>query len=232
MKVFVLTGILAVFVLCFICVGSAEQVEAANQTEYVWNGTWASENFTLFIAQNESGISGSYIPDDPELYDAGILEGTLSDNGNTLSGVWTESGLFSETLSSDGMSFNGTGSSNPQGNMDEASIYNNTGTRVGKLADSDNIWSGAWVTERKSYNYTQDGLSITGTNQPLPGIDDEPGSMVGTVSDDGKIITGKWVETGNFTFIISKDGSFFNGTYNVNLDLLNKTESWNATKIL
>jgi len=216
------------FVLALLCAGSAAQ---APDTVNTWNGTWKDDVYTIFIQQNGTEIAGYYIPFDPEAYDAGMLEGTLSEDQKTFSGVWIESGLQESTLSDDGMSFNGTGTTNPVGSFTEPQTYETTGTRVGTPVDPDNLWTGSWQTPRKVYHLTQEGTTISGTNEPLPETEDEPGVFEGTVSEDGKIVSLEWIESGNFTFILSDDGMSWNGTYTEVVDPAAELLPWNATRI-
>lgn len=219
---------MAALVLVLLCAGTAAQVPDPGNA---WNGTWTDEMFTVVIQQSGTEIAGYYVPFDPEAYDSGLLEGTLSEDQKIFSGVWTESGNQESTLSDDGMSFNGTGSTNSVGSFTEPQTYETTGTRVGTPADPDNLWTGSWETPRKVYNLTQDGTIISGTNEPLPETDDEPGVFEGTVSEDGKTVSLEWIESGNFTFILSDDGMFWNGTYTNVLDPSAEQFPWNATRI-
>jgi len=228
MRIIPVREVMVVLILLLLCAGSAALVPDA---ENMWNGTWTDETYTIFIQQNGTEIAGNYIPFDLETYDAGLLEGTLSEDQKTFSGVWIESGLQEATLSEDGMSFSGTGSTNPVGTLTEPRTYEATGTRVGTPTDPDNLWSGTWETPRKIYNLTQDGTTISGTNEPLPETDDEPGVFKGTVSEDGNTMSVEWVESGNFTFILSDDGIFWNGTYTDLLDPSAELFPWNATKM-
>ena len=59
----------------------------------------------MYITQNESGIGGAYVPYDLDEFDPGRLEGNLSDDGKTFSGIWIETGSNTYTLSDDKMSF-------------------------------------------------------------------------------------------------------------------------------
>ncbi|MDD1724059.1 MAG: hypothetical protein LUQ07_02890 [Methanospirillum sp.] len=230
MKTILVTGCVLVF-LVFFCSGSAEEThQEAVLPDNTWTGTWTAENETLFIEQNGSEISGSYVPFDLDNYDTGRLEGSLSEDGKIFSGIWTDSGSMDLTLSEDMMSFSGNGLINPEGNMTEPYTYEATGTRDGEVTDTKNPWTGSWITPRKTYNLTQDGVSITGTNKPLPGSGDEPGVFEGTVQDDGKAMSVNWTETGNFVFTLSDDGTSFTGTYTYELDPSSETGYWNATK--
>ncbi|PKL59616.1 MAG: hypothetical protein CVV33_06900, partial [Methanomicrobiales archaeon HGW-Methanomicrobiales-4] len=210
----------------------AEPVPDANNNAYPWNGTWVSDDFTLFILQNVSEISGDYVPLNFELYDPGHMQGTLSEDGKTFSGICTEKGFLKLNLSDDEMSFSGVGVIPPLGSMSEPYVYERNGTRSENLSDLDNKWSGTWTTPKKTFELIQNGTYVFGTNEPLlPEVKDEPGLFEGTVSEDGKTITLNWLETGNFTFTLSDDGSFFNGTYHVEPDPSRVSDSWNGTKI-
>lgn len=219
MRYIYFTVLLAIVVLLFVSTGLAEQgTDVVSNAENIWNGTWACSNHFFFIEQNSSGITGSYMPKRPEIYDTGRLEGSLSEDGKTYSGKWIESGSITANLSSDNMSYTRIVTTNPQGNMTEPYTHLDNATRIGAISDPDNLWTGSWLNVRKTYNYTQNGSVVRGTNIPFPGVPDQPGMMEGTVSEDGKIITGNWTETGYYNFTMSDDGSFFNGTFSETLD--------------
>lgn len=229
-KTLLVTGCILVF-LIIICSGSAEVVsQGAVLPDNPWTGTWTAENDTVFIEQNGSEISGSYVPFDLENYDAGRLEGSLSEDGKIFSGTWTDTGSMDLTLSEDMMSFYGNGQIHPEGNMTEPYVYKATGTRDGEVTDMKNPWTGSWTTPRKTYNLTQNGASITGTNKPLSGSNDEPGVFEGRVQEDGKTIFMNWTETGNFVFTLSDNGTSFTGTYTFERNPSAGTGYWNATK--
>lgn len=91
-------------------------------------------------------------------------------------------------------------------------------------------WSGTWNCDVNTLNLTQDGNLVIG-------IYDKPEDMVvlkmeGNVSEDGKVFSGSWSDTGKIEFILSDDGKSFNGTYvssglnNVDYDSDN---TWNGT---
>lgn len=71
----------------------------------------------MYITQNESGIVGVYVPYDGDELDPGRLEGNLSEDEKTFSGIWVETGSNTYTLSDDNMSFTIVGYSNPQASM-------------------------------------------------------------------------------------------------------------------
>ena len=228
MRISFTTGVMAVFVLAFFCTGSVAQVPGA---ENVWNGTWVSDIYTTNYQQNGTEIAGYYIPFNPDLYDPGLLEGTVSEDGKTITGVWTESGLTMLEISEDGMSMSGTGTTG-DGVVDEPYTYERTVTRVGDIVDPENIWSGSWITEFNTYNITQNGTFISGTHQPLPGREDDPGVFEGTVSEDRKTFSGTWTESGSFSYTMSEDGTYYNGTFSEGLDPSSEWYPINATKML
>ncbi|MBN1166387.1 MAG: hypothetical protein JXA44_04560 [Methanospirillaceae archaeon] len=225
-------GLIVMLLFSVFCTGLADEVVVLpGDAENPWNGTWISQFYTLSIQQNGSEIAGSYVPFDLDTYDAGLLTGSLSDDTRTFFGVWTESGFVNGTLSEDKNSFAGVISNNPAGDMNDPYAYPKTVTRTGNGFDPDNPWSGTWESKRKSYVLVQSGTIVTGTHEPLPGIEDEPGIFEGTVSDDKRSASLKWLESGSFSFTLSDDGSYYNGTFTVDRDPDTESNYWNATRI-
>lgn len=202
------------------------------QQENVWNGTWISEAYTITIFQDGALIAGSYEPDDPMIRDPGMLKGTLSDDGTTFSGIWTETGPFHVTLAEDNMPYSGTGGVKPDVPDEEAFSYAILRNRSGDIVDPDNLWTGQWDNERGTQTLTQNGTIVTGTYTPYSIDEDEPGLIEGEVSDDGRELTATWYEAGPFTFTLSDDGLYFNGTYGTDLSDSAETNFWNATKVV
>jgi len=215
MKSMSIIGLFLAFSMLFMGIGSAEE---AAVSENIWNGTWVSPNYSVYITQDASGISGVYVPMDLLEYDPGLLEGNLSSDGKTYSGIWIESGSNTNTFSSDLMSFSISGYADPQGPMTEPANYTSNATRVGEIVDPANPWTGNFVSEWKTYNITQNGTAIIGTNEPLSDVDDNAGVMSGTVSEDGMTFNGTWIEKGGFTFVIADDGLSINATISKSLD--------------
>lgn len=205
-NVWIIGIVLAFSMLCMGFAAAEEANETETVSEFIWNGTWSSPKYTLYISQDESEITGAYVPMDLFEYDAGYLEGNLSPDGKTYSGIWTESGTSTNTLSSDLMSFTISGNTDPQGPMTEPVHYTSNVTRVGEIVDPENPWTGNYISEWKKYNITQDGTVIIGINEPLPDVDDNSGVLNGMVSEDGMTFTGTWIEKGGFTFVMADDG--------------------------
>lgn len=221
MRILKYFALLTIFIPMFAGIGSAEQDNDELCTaENVWNGTWECPIHLFLIEQNSSVITGRYDSKNSDMYDTGVLEGTLSGDGMTYSGKWTELGSFNYTFSDDNMSYTGTAMTSPQhirrvdyihpGNVTDA-------TRVGEITDPDNLWTGDWTSARKTHHYIQNGSVVSGTNQVLPSVNDQPGILNGTVSEDGRMITGTWIETGYINYTVSDNGSYFNGTFSVSL---------------
>lgn len=233
MRNFKIIGLLLFITLLFGFLASAEEVVLKDtSSENIWNGTWTGTNFTIYIEQDNSGITGEYEPMDPQLIDPGMLEGNVSEDRKTYSGVWIESGSALQTLSDDNMSFTINGSVNPYGTLSDPLYFLSNATRIGEISDPENPWTGNWTTERKLYVFTQDGTSVSGSNQPLSGINDESATLEGTLSDDRRIYTGNWTETGIFSFVISDDGSTFNATIHESLDPSSNADIITFTKNL
>lgn len=232
MKNLIIIGVIVIIALillgiAFIGQKSGEVSHSSNN----WNGTWKSELYTLSIKQSGSVISGNYEPDNISSSDPGVLAGTLSAEGKAFSGVWTESGPLNLVMSEDGMSYSGIGAVRPEGGRNPSETYKTGGKRVGNVSGPHNTWSGNWNSTRTNQTFTQNGTVVTGSYQPWSNINDEPGTFEGTVSEDGKTVSGKWTESGNFNFVLSEDGSVFNGTYSIFLQKTDDSDSWNATRL-
>jgi hypothetical protein len=215
-------GLGLALIICCICavsiVSAENTLEAHNTSVYVWNGTWVNPDYTMYFIQNQSGISGEYVPKDLTLLDPGRLEGNVSDDGKTFSGIWIETGTNTYNLSDDKMSFTISGFSDPYGSMNNPAGYSYNATRIGEITDSKNPWTGNWVTERKTYHLTQNGTQLSGVNEPLTNVNDEVGNLSGTISENGSVYTGNWTEKGKYTFVLAEDGSSFNATITKSLD--------------
>lgn len=208
------TAVVAVSLLLLISSGYAEQNSSSESpSEQIWNGTWACSNHFFHLEQSSAGITGWYEPKNQNVTDTGLLEGSVDETGMNYSGVWVESGTVNLTLSADNVSYSGVITTNPLGTMTEPALHPVNATRIGEIVDQENLWTGDWQSQRKVYTFIQNGLEVSGSNKPLPGVHDQPGMLEGTVSGDGRTIMGNWTETGTFNFTMSAGNSSFNATY-------------------
>ncbi|HWQ63895.1 MAG TPA: hypothetical protein VN429_05720 [Methanospirillum sp.] len=116
------------------------------------------------------------------------------------------------------MLFTISGFADPYGSMSKPAGYSYNASRIGEIIDPKNPWTGNWVTEKKSYNLTQNGSHLSGVNEPLTNVNDEVGSLSGTISENGTVYTGNWTEKGRFTFVMADDGLSYNATITKSLD--------------
>jgi hypothetical protein len=98
---------------------------------------------------------------------------------------------------------------------------NMTGVEIG--------WAGTWIDNTGTLVLTEDGLNVTGVyTEPQTAVSE---TIEGTISEDGKVLSGSWSLTGPFTYAISDDGTYFNGTFGYGeintVDEVNNT--WNGT---
>ena len=231
MKKILISGVVIIAVLLMIQSGTAADTDGTMK-ENPWNGTWIDQYYTMYIQQDEDGITAIYQPVDPEAHDPGRLEGTVSEDGLVFSGRWSETGNSTMILSEDQMAFMGSGTCTQIEGLPPTYPYEYNATRSGEIEDPENVWTGEWKSDYKTYNITQEGTSITGVNHPLPDVEDEDGLFEGVVSDDGITATGTWIETGDFIFTLSEDGTYFNGTYIIDLSTSDESWPWNMTKSL
>jgi len=233
MKFVIIGGIILICLLCLSGMGMADQVSGAiNQGDKIWNGTWESEGYFLYIQQNDSEIKGYYEPFNISSQDPGMLEGVLSSDGRVFSGTWSETGPLVLTLAADTMSYTGAGNVRPHADLNSSGSYTTIGKRVESSFDPEKTWNGSWKTGRTLNTFIQNGATVTGSYVPLPEIYDEPGTYTGTVSEDGTTLLGNWSESGNFSFTISNNGRYWNGTYDMSQNSSVGSDSWNATKVL
>lgn len=213
----ILTGIIITLTLFSIGLCTAEKSsDNSIITGNLWNGTWESDNYSISIIQNGKSIAGSYEPKDPKIHDPGLLKGQLSEDGREFSGIWTEAGNFLLVLSPDKMTFTGVSKNRPELKVTESDPFTANGTRIGSAVDPNYPWTGSYKTKKADYTIIQNGTVVTGSYTPLKDIEDEPGIIEAQASEDGTKISGKWVETGKFSFVISDDLKTIEGTQGTN----------------
>lgn len=214
MKIIIVSGIiLLALIVCFQPV-SADQAEEMNQTENIWNGTWADDMYLLYFQQNGTNVSGIYEPYESDTqYDLGKLVGNLSSDGTRFTGKWIVTSTVTLNLSDDEKSITGSSTDNPIKGLKEIKAKGINGNRTEEITDKENPWTGTWVSSTKIYNLTQAGSSITGDSAPLPEFMDGYESIEGNISPDGTSATMNSMKIGGVTLVISNDGSYYNGTY-------------------
>lgn len=226
--------VLVLAILIGVGIGTSADV-AVNDSNKAngWAGSWQSDELNLTFTQNGDAVSGLYHPVDMSTADPGVIEGTLLKNGTELSGTWTETGTLTLTLADDGSSFNGT-----YGYVDsEKGAYTGpwNGTRISNNSASEPGWTGTWQTNIDNLTTTQTGNSVKGMYYPMDPSAHDEGTMEGNLSENGKVLTGTWIETGGLVFMLSDDGSYFNGTYGFGTEnsMNGKfNDGWNGTRIL
>ena len=231
MKTILRSGGVLLAVFCLICCGSAAETAVAPQAMDPWNGIWETESYIMTIMQNGSVITGMYEPKEGVSVDPGVIEGTVSADGRTCSGTWTETGPVTYTLSDDAMAYTGIIGVSLNGTVIDPDIPATIGTRSLPSLDPQHIWAGTWNADRYTVNLVQDGTRVTGTYTPLSSVNDEPGTLEGSVSENGRLFTATWQEGGRISVTLAADGSFFNGTYTIQPDLDAASDSWNGIRI-
>jgi len=137
--------------------------------------------------------------------------------------------LFTFTLSDDGTYFNGTygyGMENTIEGYEDS--WNGTLTTT---ADAENPWSGSWISELEAITtLNQNGNTVNGTYERPDNT--EFSTLEGTISEDGKTLTGTWTDSGLFTLTLPDDGMYFNGTFGYNeMDSIEGFENnWNGVR--
>lgn len=208
------------FSLIVVIGSAAAEQGSVNQSDDggTWDGTWHSDLFNMTLIQKGDTITSSYYPLNPNLSVTGELVGTLDESGTVMKGTWHDIGNFTFTLSDDGSSFSGI-----WGYDDDVGTY---------LGESAEGWNGTWNSANFTMKFVQVNTTVTGIMQTLNPESGESGSLTGAVSEDGKKLTGTWVETGACVFNLSKDGSYFNGTFNNGSEPTMPFDTWNGTRFV
>lgn len=79
-----------------------------------------------------------------------------------------------------------------------------------------NLWNGTWVDDYYTLTIQQEGSDILGSYLPTDAYANDPGSITGTVSDDGRVLSGRWVDSGVLYLNISDDNQSISGVAMVN----------------
>jgi len=90
-------------------------------------------------------------------------------------------------------------------------------------------WAGTWIDSTGTLVLTEDGMNVSGVYiDPQNALYE---TLEGTISEDGKILSGSWSQIGSFSFVLSDDGTYFNGTfgYGKNTTIGEGNEGWNGT---
>lgn len=220
----VVIGLVLALVSISIC--SAETSENTTITA-LWNGTWVGEGESMTLTQNDGTVTGVFSSTDGKISD---IAGNVTEDGRSLIGTWKESGLYQLTLSDDGTFFNGTfgfGSEDSIDGMDDSWI----GSRVLDAADDAVNWTGAWDSgDDMKTVLTQEGTNVTGTFENGDVIET---TLEGTVSEDGKLLTGTWEEHGGINLTLSEDRTYYNGTFGYGLSdfIEGEPDNFNGTRV-
>jgi hypothetical protein len=91
--------------------------------------------------------------------------------------------------------------------------------------------AGTWDSSNLTLSLLTDGSNVSGTYHSVREGSNARGYLNATPVKDNKKIAGTFVEGGNITFIISDDGSFFNGTYTYGQGVAKEDDTWNAVRI-
>jgi hypothetical protein len=201
---------------------------SAEEMKKGFNGTWINYDNVLVLSGDGQNIIGTFDKNDGSVLD---MTGILSDDGKVVNGTWVTEGKFTFILSDDDMSFNGTYGYIANDTIEgiPATVY----VREDNASiEKDARWNGTWTFENGTWaNNTgilfliQNGNNVTGREES----GDVTTIIQGTVSDDGKVLSGDWNLTGLYSFTISEDESFFNGTFGYGSDI--SSYPWDGVRI-
>ena len=211
--------IASLFILVLAGAAAAEEaVPEQSVPDTPWSGIWQTNLFTMKLSQNGDAVSGTYTTLNPNVSVTGSLNGTVSEEGTVLSGSWLDLGVFHFTMSDDHSSFSGTG-----GYVEEPDTY---------FGDNTDNWTGTWNSVEYSVVFVQDGDTVTGSIIYTGPESGETAALMGTLSEDGKELSGSFTESGRFTYNLGEGGTFFNGTSTFGSDTtVRPFDFWNGTRI-
>jgi hypothetical protein len=219
MKRIWILGIIALTLLVSAFGAVAESnASSTSDNKTPWTGVWHSELYAMTITQDENDISCPYALIDSSGNDTGIIKGTVSDNASVVTGTWNESGDIILIPSDDNSTLDGNWA------------YTSEPEHF-KKSDGESTLAGTWNSPNMTLSLLKDGLGVSGTYHSLREGSNARGYLNATTVQDSKKIAGTFVEGGNIAFIISDDGSFFNGTYTYGQDVAKEDDTWNAVRI-
>jgi len=218
MKNYKLTFILITFFM--IAVISAAMADATWPAQSTWDTTFGRAT----IIVKDGGVTGIYYWNDGRFY-----EGEISQDGKTVTGFFIEyetwsnkilkEGRYSFTISPDGQKFSG--------------IWDHVTTELHtKWSDWSETWYGSlidssgnitvhldatWPAESTWSDSDGTKINIKIKNGNVTGsYEYKDGKLDGTLSADGKFISGHWIQSnksGRYSFKLSHDGQSFSGKF-------------------
>jgi hypothetical protein len=219
MKTIWILGIIALTVLVSAFGAVAESnASSTSDNKAPWTGVWHSELYNMTLTQDGNEISCPYALIDSSGNDTGIIKGTVTDNASVVTGTWDESGDIILIPSDD----NST--------LDADWPYKSELEHFTKT-DGASTLAGTWDSSNLTLSLLTDGSKVSGTYHSVREGSNAKGYLNATPVQDSKKIAGTFVEQGNITFMISDDGSFFNGTYTYGQDVAKEDDTWNAIRI-
>lgn len=182
-----------------------------------WTGIWQSVLYKETFQQTGDTVTGEYVPLSSQMTDAGSIAGNLTDNGTTLSGTWKETGDIRLDISDNS-------------SLKALWAYQTEPENFTKVYEGESN-DGIWNSENHTMSLFLNGRTVQGSYDSIDRLSSECGIFVGTVTEDGKEISGTFVEYGDIDIKLSKDRSQFNGTYTYGNKPVLPDDTWNATRI-
>jgi predicted nucleic acid-binding Zn ribbon protein len=200
--------------------GSWNGARINRMSQSLWQGKWQTNWGVMTITVSGDRATGTYV------HDSGKISGTISKDGKTLEGTWSEAPSYNApsdagravlTLSADGNSFSGTywyGKDGAGGSWSGKRIAQPVAPPV--VQPSVSPWQGKWRTDWGVMTFAVDGQNVKGQ------YEHDNGRIEGTLSADGKTITGAWGEApsykppsdgGKAVFTLGADGKSFTGQW-------------------
>ena len=90
----------------------------------------------------------------------------------------------------------------------------------------ENPWNGTWTSGYYTIVIQENETGISGWYEPFDIDTYDPGMLTGSLSDDKKIFSGKWIESGPNTLYLSDDNMSHSGTGGVYLEGMEQPYSY------